>query len=64
MQSGWLTQKEAARLEAEQDGMRDKETAMKSDGMLPKQERKELHRDLERSSRHIAKGTHDRQKDR
>jgi uncharacterized membrane protein YebE (DUF533 family) len=64
MQSGQLTPKEAARLEAEQARIRNKEAAMKSDGVLTKQERKELHQDLERSSRHIAKEKHDRQKDR
>jgi hypothetical protein len=60
VQSGQLTPKEAARLEAEQARIRNKE----ADGVWTKQERRELHRDLERSSRHIAKEKHDRQKDR
>jgi hypothetical protein len=37
---------------------------MKADGKLDAAERKKLQRDLNRSSRHIAKEKHDRQKDR
>ncbi|MDE3225994.1 MAG: hypothetical protein KGN30_11345 [Nitrospirota bacterium] len=64
IQSGQLTPKEAARLEQEQARIRDEEAAMKADGKLDAVERRKLQRDLNRSSRHIAKEKHDRQKDR
>lgn len=64
IQSGQLTPKEAARLGPEQARIRDEESAMKADGKLDVAERRKLHRDLDRSSRHIAKEKHDRQKDR
>lgn len=59
--SGALTPREAAKLEAEQARIRAKEQAMKADGVVTKQERKELQRDLNRISRHIAKEKHDKQ---
>jgi len=62
VQSGALTPGEAAKLEAEQARIRAKEAQMKSDGVVTKQERKELQRDLNRSSKHIAKEKHDKQK--
>lgn len=62
--SGQLTPKEAARLEAEQARIRNEEAAMKTDGKLDPVERRKLQRDLDRSSRHIAKEKHDRQKNR
>lgn len=64
IQSGQLTSQEAARLQAEQTRIRNEEAAMKADGKLDPAERRELQRDLNRSSRHIAKEKHDRQKDR
>jgi len=60
--SGALTPREAAKLEAEQARIRAKEQAMKADGVVTKQERKELQRDLNRSSKHIAKEKHDKQR--
>ncbi|MEW6542890.1 MAG: hypothetical protein AB1411_04680 [Nitrospirota bacterium] len=62
VKSGELTPREAKRLEAEQAGIRAEEARMKSDGTLTKRERAKLHRDLDRSSRHIAKEKHDAQK--
>lgn len=64
IQSGQLTPQEAARLQAEQTRIRNEEAAMKADGKLDPVERRKLQRDLDRSSRHIAKEKHDRQKDR
>lgn len=64
IQSGQLTPKETARLENEQARIRREEAAMKADGKLDPAERRKLQRDLDRSSRHIAKEKHDRQRDR
>lgn len=64
IQSGQLTPQEASRLQAEQARIQNKEAAMKADGKLDPMERRKLQQDLNRSSRHIAKEKHDRQKDR
>ncbi|TAJ09883.1 MAG: hypothetical protein EPO61_03980 [Nitrospirae bacterium] len=64
IQSGQMTPKEATRLEHEQARIREEESAMKADGKLDATERRKLQQDLNRSSRHIAKEKHDRQKDR
>ncbi len=61
IKSGELTPREAAKLEAEQARIRATERAMKADGVVTRQERKELQRDLDRSSRHIAQEKHDAQ---
>ncbi|TAJ22624.1 MAG: hypothetical protein EPO64_13320 [Nitrospirae bacterium] len=61
VRSGALTPREAAKLEAEQARIRAKEQAMKADGVVTRGERKELQRDLDRSSRHIAREKHDKQ---
>jgi hypothetical protein len=53
VRSGELTKQEAKQLAGEQKAIRAKERAMKSDGVLTQQERRELQRDLDRSSQHI-----------
>ena len=60
--SGALTPKEAGKLEAEQAKIRQTEQRMKSDGQLTPKERQKLNNMQDRSSHHIYKQKHDRQK--
>jgi septal ring factor EnvC (AmiA/AmiB activator) len=62
VRSGELTKGEAKKLRAEQKDIRAKERAMKSDGVLTKEERKDLHQDLNESSKNIAEEKHDAEK--
>ena len=59
VKSGALTKDEARALAAEQKAIRAKEREMKSDGSLTREERKELHHDLNEASKNIAEQKHD-----
>lgn len=59
VRSGELTREEAKGLRQEQREIRAKERAMKSDGVVTREERKELHQDLNEASKHIAEEKHD-----
>jgi hypothetical protein len=59
--SGELTARERARLAAEQRAIAAEERFYKRDGGLSARERADLHRDLNRASRHIYRQTHDAQ---
>ena len=59
VKSGALTKDEARALSAEQRAIRAKEREMKSDGPLTREERKELHQDLNEASKNIAEQKHD-----
>ena len=59
VQSGELTRSEAKALRTEQRAIRAEEREFKSDGVLTKGERRELHRDLNESSRDIYREKHD-----
>ena len=61
VKSGELTKEETRSLKAEQRAIRAEERQMKSDGSLTREERKELHRDLNESSRNIFQEKHDTQ---
>ncbi len=61
VRSGELTGREAVRLEREQARIARKEARFKSDGELTRRERAILHRDLNRSNRHIYGQKHDDQ---
>src|SRR5437867_2581837 len=54
IKSGALTKEEGRALTAEQKAIRAKEREMKSDGSLTREERKELHQDLNEASKNIA----------
>jgi hypothetical protein len=56
--NGELTKKEAARLRAEQKGIRAEKRAFKADGKLTAAERAQLRRDQNTASRHIYKKKH------
>lgn len=60
--SGALTRGEAGLLAREQAAIRAEERFYKSDGRLTRAERADLHRDLNRSSRHIWFEKHDGQR--
>lgn len=60
--SGALTPKEAGKLETEQVKIQQTEQRMKSDGQLTPKEREKLHNMQDRSSDHIYRQKHDRQK--
>ena len=62
VRSGELTKEEAKGLRGEKKAIREKEKAFKSDGQLTKDERKELHQELNESSKHIADEKHDAEK--
>jgi len=62
--SGELNQREAGRLERQQDRIQGMEEKAKADGVVTKQERRALQGAQNRASRHIAKEKHDRQKAR
>ena len=59
VKSGALTKDEARALSAEQRAIRAKEREMKSDGVLTREERKDLHQDLNEASKNIAEQKHD-----
>jgi hypothetical protein len=60
--SGEVTREEARRLLHEQRAVRREEAAYRSDGVLSRGERADLHRDLNRASADIARQRHDRQR--
>lgn len=62
VQGGALTPKEAGKLEAEQARIQQTEQRMKADGRLTSKERQKLHTMQDRSSDHIYRQKHDRQK--
>lgn len=59
VKSGELTHSEAKALRSEQRAIRAEEAEFKSDGKLTRGERRELHRDLNESSRDIHREKHD-----
>jgi hypothetical protein len=59
VRSGSLTRDEAQGLREEQRSIRQEERAYKSDGILTRDERKDLHQDLNSASRHIYDEKHD-----
>ncbi len=61
VRSGELTRDEAKGLRAEQRSIRQEERQYKSDGILTKDERKDLHQDLNAASRNIYNEKHDAQ---
>ena len=62
VKSGELTKEEAKALREERRAIREKERAYKADGKLTKDERKDLHQDLNDSSKHIYEEKHDAEK--
>ena len=60
--SGELNQREAGRLERQQDRIQGMEEKAKADGTVTNQERRQLNRAQNRASRNIAREKHDRQK--
>jgi hypothetical protein len=63
VQSGSLTQQEAARLERGQGRLQAREDRAKADGVVTRQERTQLQRAENRQSQQIAHEKHDRQHD-
>lgn len=61
VRSGELTRNETRRLEREQRHIRQDERSYKSDGVLTRAERADLHHDQNRASRHIYMEKHDGQ---
>jgi hypothetical protein len=61
--SGRLTEREGNRLEARHDKVEADVAAAKSDGVVTKGERKDLHQEVNRNSRAIYRQKHDRQHD-
>jgi hypothetical protein len=59
VQSGELTRGETRRVRAEQRHIRHEERAYKADGALTRDERKDLHQDLNVASRNIHSAKHD-----
>jgi hypothetical protein len=59
VRSGALTQDEAKALRADQRSIRQEERQYKSDGMLTRDERRDLHQDLNAASRSIYSEKHD-----
>jgi hypothetical protein len=59
VRSGQLTREEARGLAAEQKAIRAKEREMRSDGVVTPQERRDLHQDLNESSKNIFQEKHD-----
>ena len=62
VQSGQITQKEADRLNAQQQRIADREAKMKADGVVTKKEKARLHHQQEHASKNIYKQKHDRQR--
>jgi hypothetical protein len=63
LQSGQLTEREAARLDKGQDRLQRMEDKAKSDGTVTPQERKRLQHAENVQNRHISQQKHDRQRD-
>lgn len=59
--SGQLNQREAAKLDKQQDHIDNMENKAKSDGVVTKKERARLHAAQDRASKNIARQKHDRQ---
>jgi hypothetical protein len=59
--SGQLTEREAARLDRQQDRIDNMENKAKADGVVSKKERARLHNAQDRASRNIARQKHDAQ---
>ncbi len=64
VRSGELTRGETRRLEREQRMIRAEERQYKSDGVLTREERRDLHQDLNAAGRHIYQEKHDAQERR
>ena len=62
VQSGQLTNKEAARLEKGQERVEKREAAAKADGKVTPKERAKLAKSQNKQSKKIAKQKHDKQK--
>ena len=62
--SGQLTEREAARLDNQQDRIDRMEKKAKADGVVTKKERARIHDAQDRASRNIARQKHDRQRTR
>lgn len=62
VRSGELTHDEAKGLREERRGIHQKEHEYKSDGKLTRDERKDLHKDMNQASRDIYKEKHDAEK--
>ncbi len=62
VRSGELTRDEVKTLSAEQRAIRHEERQYKSDGVLAKEERKDLQQDLSAAGKHIYQETHDAEK--
>lgn len=60
IRSGELTRAEARRLEKQERGIRQEERAAKADGVVTREERKEINQDLNKTSRHIYRAKHNR----
>ncbi len=61
VKSGQLTEREAARMEKRQDKLQADKQKAQADGVVTKQERRQLHREADRNSKAIARQKHDRQ---
>lgn len=61
VQSGQLTEKEAKKLNKQQERINKKEAKMKEDGKLTKKEREKLKKEQDKASRDIYKEKHDKQ---
>jgi lactam utilization protein B len=59
VRSGQLTREEAAKLRAEEKAIRQEERAYRADGKLTPAERKDLHQDLNQTSKDIYREKHD-----
>lgn len=64
IKSGELTQKEAVRLERDQERIKSMEAKAKADGKVTGKERERIERAQDRESRKIEHEKHDRQRDR
>ena len=62
VKSGELSKDEAQTLRQEQKAIRQEEREMKSDGTFTKEERKELHKELNEASQNIYEEKHDAEK--
>jgi hypothetical protein len=61
VKSGQLTEREAARMEKRQDKLQADKQKAQADGVVTKQERRQLHHEADRNSKAIARQKHDRQ---
>jgi hypothetical protein len=62
VRSGELTRNEAKGIREDRRDIRQKEREYKSDGTLTREERKDLHKDMNQASRDIYKEKHDAEK--